>query len=400
MKKLFVQGFILLIPLFISGQNLQWKIYNPGNSNIPWNKIKSMDFDKNGHLWGCYDNSGNTPHLTEFDGDSFKNYLNDAWVNFVVSDDDGDIWFTTSNMELYKYNGNFQIYTNSLMSSPWLEPIFADYVKNIWIVNNSQHSLIKFDGASWKSFDYSNSNLKNTIFRCFASFKFDLMIGTADSGLIKFSTSEGMVYDKSNSPLPSNSIYALKEGKGDTLWLVCAGNLGYFTGTNWNFFPKSTLTSANSLQIDSRGNIWISNPDFTNGGVFMFDRKNWTVYNKSNSPLPTNQLLDLKIDKNDNIWIATWGSGLVKLSPYASSLSENQETEIKAFMVKDELVIETSVPDLYKVRFFDIHGKMLSGQYEFFGNNFSCNISLLSSGIYLLQLCSDNQNKVMKIFKP
>ena len=400
MKNYIISGIFIFIPLLVFNQVPQWKIYNPSNSQIPWNKIKSMDFDKNGHLWAGYDNSGNVPHLTEFDGDTFKNYIYDAWVNAVEADNDGDIWFTTSNMELYKYNGNFQIYTNALISSPWMEPLFVDKTKNVWIADKTNYFILKFNGSAWSKYDYTNSVVKNTIFLCLSGFRYDLMIGTKDSGMIQLSANQSKVYDKSNSPLPSNSVYAMKEGNGDTLWFVCPGNLGYFTGTNWNFYPKSNLASANSIQLDSKGNIWISNPDFTNGGVFMFDRKNWTVYNKSNSPLPTNQLLDLKIDKNDNIWVATWGSGLAKLSPYTSSVSEVKPLTLKCTTTEKNLNLFLPEIDVYHIEIISVSGKTLYLNPEAFGDYISIDISGFPSGVYIVRVANDQSAAYSKILKP
>jgi len=396
--------FLVVILLFQNStfcQTPTWKIYNTSNSNIPWNKFKAMDFDEVGNLWGCYDNSGTVPHLTKFDGDTFINFMTTAWVNDIISDNDGDMWLTTSNMELQKYNGNFTIYTNALLNSPWLEPIFVDPAFNVWIVNNNNSYLIKFNGSNWVKYDHTNSCLPASSILCLNFFKNDLWLGTADSGLVKFGNIQCMVYKTTNSPLPSNRILALQKGVGDTLWFVCPGNLGYFDGTNWKMYANANLISANSIQFDSKGCIWISNPDFTKGGIFKFDRTNWTIYSKSNSPIPTNQILDMKVDDEDNVWIATWGSGLVKMSPYTSSIIDYKSVNISVYPnpASDNLLVSLPVTDNYKAEIVSLSGQINISSQIFNQSNFTLDVSNLEEGCYILKIQSQTINYCYKIIK-
>jgi len=401
MKTILTLLFISCLFMVSLAQTPQWKIYNTTNSKIPWNKFKSMVFDKTGDLWGAYDNSGAVPHLTRFNGDTFINYLENGWVNYLTADKSGDIWFTTSNMELQNYKGNFVIYSNSLLSSPWMEPVFVDPAYNVWIANKNNNSLIKFTGSNWLEYKPDNSIVPESGILCMASYKGDLWFGTTDSGLVKFGNLDKRIYNTTNSTLPSNRILALLEGKGDTLWMVCQGYLGYFDGTSFTFFPHNNLKSVNSLQMDSKGIIWISNPDFTNGGVYKYDRKNWTIYNKTNSPLPTNQLLDLKIDKNNNIWIATWGSGLVQMSPYVSTINENLSVYLNVFPNPANEIIQMKLPDNsdYQINLFNSNGQQINNYLTGNTSKFEIDISFLPEGIYFLTVYSENFIKTLKFIK-
>lgn len=74
------------------------------------------------------------------------------------------------------------------------------------------------------------------------------------------------------------------------------------------------------IVIDAKANIWIA----TWGGGLVkltrseregFDSINWTIYNIQNSKIPTNSIQSLAIDNNTGeIWIGTSGSGLASLS--------------------------------------------------------------------------------------
>jgi len=98
-----------------------------------------------------------------------------------------------------------------------------------------------------------------------------IWIGT-NLGLVKLNilTGEKVSYNKANSGLPSNVIFA--------------------------------------IAIDEQGNKWIGTYE---GGFVKFDGVNWTVYNTSNSGLPSNNVRAIAIDSQGNKWIGT-GKGLVK----------------------------------------------------------------------------------------
>jgi len=63
-----------------------------------------------------------------------------------------------------------------------------------------------------------------------------------------------------------------------------------------------------AIAIDGSGNKWIG----TRGGLAVFDGTNWTVYNTSNSGLPSDWILAIAIDDMGNKWIGTIGGGLAE----------------------------------------------------------------------------------------
>jgi len=85
-----------------------------------------------------------------------------------------------------------------------------------------------------------------------------LWIGTGGGGLVKLDkrTGEFVIYASWNSGLPDNDVEA--------------------------------------ITIDGSGNKWIG----THGGLAKFDGTNWTVYNWSNSPLPSNEVYCLGSAEN------------------------------------------------------------------------------------------------------
>ena len=114
--------------------------------------------------------------------------------------------------------------------------------------------------------------------------------------------------------LLSNNIRALLNTK-ETLFIgyfgtnTSNGGIGSYDRKDWqNCTPQQINKQPNINEIaqDSKGNLWIATEK---NGVWMFDKQKWTSYQKP--LLPTNETFGISVDKNDNIYVATY-EGIAK----------------------------------------------------------------------------------------
>ena len=134
-------------------------------------------------------------------------------------------------------------------------------------------------------------------------------IGTFNSGVIKYSLTETIVFDSLNSPLTNEMIWDIAVDSKDFVWIGGDG----LTKFNGNSFTR--YTSENSvmpednvfvIDIDSEDNVWFSSSVHRSGGLVKYDGRNFEVYTPENSPLPANDIEGLVIDKDDNIWLTAF----------------------------------------------------------------------------------------------
>lgn len=140
--------------------------------------------------------------------------------------------------------------------------------------------------------------------------------------------------------LSQSSIHCILQDKIGFLWFGTANGLNRYDGYSFKIFSNdpsdSTSISDNgilSLYEDTKGFIWIGTAE---GTLNRYDRRSGifkryniisglTVENDAQEnfydyPLPFSRNNDRSItsiaeDKNGNIWIGTWGRGLIKLNP-------------------------------------------------------------------------------------
>jgi hypothetical protein len=166
----------------------------------------------------------------------------------------------------------------------------------------------------WIVYNTSNSGLPSDDVRAIAiDGQGNKWIGTYGGGLAKFDGVNWTVYNTSNSGLPDNDVYAIAIDGEENKWIgTWGGGLAKFDGVNWTVYNTSNSGLPSNfvyaIAIDGVGNKWIG----TGGGLAKFDGVNWTVYNTSNSGLPDNWVYAIAIDGEENKWIGTWGGGLAK----------------------------------------------------------------------------------------
>ncbi|MBI4645847.1 MAG: hypothetical protein HY738_04405 [Bacteroidia bacterium] len=89
--------------------------------------------------------------------------------------------------------------------------------------------------------------------------------------------------------------------------IVCKGQIPQWTiynSSNSNL-PSNVI---HGITIESDGTKWFC----TSNGLVKYNGANWSIYNMSNTGLPTNDINTIIIDDFGIKWIGTNGKGLVK----------------------------------------------------------------------------------------
>lgn len=347
--------------------------YTPINSDLPEYILNGLMADNKGNLWMVSNN-----FLTKFDGSHFVSYPyqphSDADILTSIDIDGNDIYVGSRGQGLFRLTDkglenipliNNQLADNSFTQSsgcldhngifygvtlnglqtynietdevhlipmPQTEQTEADRNGNIWI--------------RWKWYSQDTCLMEITPTTTNVYHKSDYPFNEIDMNQIKFdrqnrlwlATNKGIycrdgqtwtVYNKNNSNLSSNDVTCLAFDSNDRIWCgTSGGGLFLFDGSNW-----SQYTTANSqlpsdyigcVAVDNNNVVWMNCRDsrYPNYyvaeygfGLTSFDGTNWKTYSRANSPIPSNCLYDIKIDAENNKWLATAGDvGLVSFN--------------------------------------------------------------------------------------
>lgn len=99
--------------------------------------------------------------------------------------------------------------------------------------------------------------------------------------------------------------------------------LGKFDGSNWTMYDVSNSSlpsdTVNALAVDGANNMWIG----TLRGLAKFDGSNWTIFNISNSSIPADNVISVAVNGTD-IWVGTRsGAAIYNGSTWATYNTSN-----------------------------------------------------------------------------
>lgn len=118
-------------------------------------------------------------------------------------------------------------------------------------------------------------------------------------------------YDLKDLNLEYLDLYDLELDSFQNLWVASLSGLLKFDGNDWSLYDTSNSNIPSNLiftvGIDNNDIIWIGyENDLDEEGIGVFDGKNWKTYHSKNSDFNPFSVSDIVFDNNNNPWFATW----------------------------------------------------------------------------------------------
>ena len=353
---------------------------------------------KESHLWvvyGWYDGSY-APRNGRYGIDHFNgtNWYNTPYSQINVRDL-VNVTFDPNNIEkvyISSWGGGMIIIENNEITTRWnhlnsgLEKLVIsnpnyvsiringsqfDNLGNLWIANGWVDNNIKkySPDGNWTSFETKSvtTGLATGVTELFIDKTNNIWIGTRGNGALVFNENgnkkRALTTELSNGSLPDQNVRAIQADNNNRIWigtrkgLVVLYNAGsVFSESRVDAepviilddggIPKKLLgdQTINSIAIDGADNKWFGT---NNGGVIKTNPNGKNTihnFNKNNSPLPSNTILKIALDKvSGKVYFAT-SKGIVafnsNVATYGDSLPEvyafpNPSTKSNEFITID-----------------------------------------------------------------
>jgi ligand-binding sensor domain-containing protein len=182
----------------------------------------------------------------------------DKDVHDILFDKNNVLWIALHEGTVATYlNNNWSTYPEQDVDFHHPHKIMFDNNDVLW--GASGYGSIKYDGKSWDSVYVNEEILRST---CLEIDNNTIWFGSTN-GLYRITDVDTIVYNTSNSELPTNYIKSIAIDSKHKIWL--GTNVGIFTfnGLIWEIIDLPIDDKfINSLVIDSDDKIWFSNSTY------------------------------------------------------------------------------------------------------------------------------------------
>ena len=295
--------------------------YRPVNTSPISNLFTKVVVDKFNNIWAGSLDYG----LFKFDGKKWyqiKEATTSNHVTALLYDSRGRLWVGTS-IGLSVFDGiSWTTYTSQLPSAI-VSAIKEDLTGNIWI--GTVGGLAKYNNSTFQKITKSGSGLPDENVTSIAFSKTnELWIGTVTMGVIRYTDNAWMIQSAARDYLVGGDVARLvidlAFDNNENLWAFMLGNpkegtrnaVIKRTGTTWNEFalPTQFPVTINSFNFDSGNILWVSAVE----GLVKYTLSSTAkIFNTVDYNFYAKNCTSSALDKNGNLWITTFGGGIIKL---------------------------------------------------------------------------------------
>ena len=398
--------FMIICCIHISVYDLESQViinYNTGNSELPFNTVRCIELQNNG-IWVGTD-AGLARFINNqweiFDSNNSPLYSDD--IRALKADGDSTIWIGTVNGGLFSFDGsnweNFNVSNSGLLDN-LIRDVNIDQLSNIWI--STTEGLFMYDRTNWQHWNMQDNNLlTNNITSVQIGIHNEKYVGTINGGIIYFdSLNQYNEYTIINSDLPDNSVVAIEIDESGQPWFLSpAAGLVNDTdlGGPWeNFNNLNSGLPSNALNcLQFMENEIVIGSEVS--GLIFKDGESWQYINTTNSDLPDDNILSIKVDELQNIWVGTFNAGLCKI---------NLQNSIEEYLVEGVFCYPNPIETQSKIHLNKSFSGTISlynsiGELISLNKVFSCNTFTLpdtiEQGSYVITFSNDLSHSTQSI---
>lgn len=293
-------------------------------TSIPKENFFVMPFDFITCL--AYDVSQNTLYVgTSYNG--VVSYANNTWTKVegpapgvadIYVSKKGKVYVASDNGLTVLGSPNKQFDEKSGLGENVVKYVTEDFLGNIWI-GAANTGIYMIDSAdNIMHYDRSNGLSSDDVYSIAFGEGAEVYLATHAGG-ISYRNADGNWDHFGATGLANNAVKDIFFD-GDTTWYATDGGVSQKSGLLWqnhnftsDFGPGLPSALARKIMKDDEGNIWTA---VWEGGVGLYKEDYWTYYipilEDKQNPNKRSNLTDIYQDKNKDIWITTFASGIGK----------------------------------------------------------------------------------------
>jgi two-component sensor histidine kinase/ligand-binding sensor domain-containing protein len=292
------------------------------NDGLVGNIIIDITEDKNGHMY-CSSAWGG---ISQIKGRIIKEIISTDELNFISdleADSYGTVWVTSN--DLYYLDQDQLITVDVGLSAPFVQsPRLSAKGDFLYITFNNQ--LIKFDVT--KKLVVFSINYDHILTCSYEDNLGNIWLGTKNSGIFKCN-SEGSIVKKFSFPVKDLTdwieprVNEIKSESNQIVWAATEYGVVRFVGNQPMVLRKSNGLPANDIQticFDNQSNIWLGS---FGDGVVKVTKSPFSFY-RGHAPLVKSDNFPILETSNGVLWVGNNNEGLFKFNGESVEMFNSQ----------------------------------------------------------------------------
>ncbi len=280
------------------------------------NSVTCISQDLNGTIWiGTYGDGAYLFNHKKFYRIDLKQELYKQTVlNFCMDND--NVWLTTLNSGVAQYNTRTKLFTwlteQEGLSNNHVRCAIKDKSGNYWF-GTSGGGICNYFGKQFTVFDKSSGMAGNFVYSVFRDNNKRLWIGTADKGISLYDSSKFYNYNATNGFINAK-IKAIAQSKDGTLYFGADGE-GLFSYNGFEFKKVEGLDKKyiRAMTTDENENLWVAT---AGSGIYKltFNNEKINLINYTvKDGLLSNRITCLLQDNKHGLWYGTETEGIGRI---------------------------------------------------------------------------------------
>ncbi|KAA3614648.1 MAG: response regulator [Calditrichaeota bacterium] len=316
MKRITEPLFFLFLFLsqIIYAQKYDIRSYNIFDG-LSQSQVQTVSQDNDGKLW-----IGTVDGLSAFDGVEFTNYsladgLGGDDILTSIIDRQGNIWFGHRNGQITQYDNKQQRFIKlnppSFKSHNRILTIIES-TKNVIFAGSVSGQLFKYENSNWTELSLNKFIDSTAINGMLWDENGSLLIGT-DNGLVRIDlTAANTIRDcqlLTNPEIGKPVVHSLLKDRAGNLWIGTERRgLYQYSGDEISLIPGFESFDIQCLFQNSTGQILGGTKT---AGLFEITEENEDLsWISTQNGLSDNNIRNIIEDRENNLWISTWGGGV------------------------------------------------------------------------------------------
>ncbi len=240
-----------------------------------------------------------------------ENGLIDESITCLLTQDSSDLWVGSESGLLKYNNGQFHYYNIGFdNNSNIIRCLINDRENNVWLGTHS--GLYRYHDNSFSTFDKINGPGNAFVYQVFRDTKSNLWICSHNNGIYKYSLGYFKRYGIADGLTTNASIAGLQDKNGRLIFSTDNSVMQFKNERFYNIpLPKNFNGPYSMLYLASNNIIWIGGENGICSLIFNTEEPITKFY-----PFYKNtacQVYGFAEDNENNLWIGTYGQGLLKL---------------------------------------------------------------------------------------